>query len=240
MAQSYFIWKGVDSRTMGVISHRAAPIIRPEERIDHMTIPGLAGDLTFLQGEDIYNSYIQTVEISVRGAANVRSVYNWLKGAGKIIFSSDPDKQQDARVIGAVTLDKVSRNLDHWAGTVQFYCQPLKEATVPVTYTVTASAQPPSETLTIGGDVATLPLIELMPSLTGFVTLSINGTGLMIQSCTQGTLVLIDCMTCEVTSPDGATRYPTQGSFPGMTPGENRIAGTGWASLTIDARERYL
>jgi len=242
MAQSYFIWKGVDSRSMGVIMRHAAPLIRPEERIDHLTIPGMSGDLTFLQGEDIYNSYIQTVEISVREAARVRPVFNWLKGAGKLTFSSDPDKAQSARAIGAVTLDRVSRNLDRWAGTVQFYCQPLKERLVPVTYTVTASAQPPSGTVTIAGDVATLPRIELTPSLTGAVTLSINGKEITIADCTESVPVVIDCATCEVMSQDGSTRLTQKsaGVFPALNPGENAITGTDWASLTIDPRERWL
>lgn len=240
MARSYFIWNGVNSLDMGIICRRAAPIIRPEERIDHMTIPGLSGDLTLLQGEDIYNAYIQTVELSVRGAANVNPVFKWLRGAGEVIFSSDPDRKQAARVIGAVTLDRVSRNLDHWAGSVQFYCQPFKERLSPASYSVAASSQPPSASLTIAGDVDTLPLIELTPCLTGFVTLSINGTALMIQSCTQDVPVLIDCHACEVTSVDGSERYVTQGSFPRMTPGENRLTGTGWTDLIIDPRERWL
>ena len=244
MAQSYFIWNGKDSRSMGVIMRRAAPLIRPEERVEHMTVPGYSGDLTLLQGQDIYNSYIQTVEISVREAWRVREVFRWLRGSGKVIFSSDPDKQQDARIIGAVTLERVSRNLDHWAGTVQFYCQPLKERTYPVTRTVTnASAPAPaSETLMVDGDVPTLPRIVLTPSLTGVVVLSINGKGLAISNMTEDEAVVIDCQTNEVTSLDGTTGLTIYalGEFPTLVPGINTITGTGWASLTIDPRERFL
>ena len=59
MAQSYFIWNGTDCRSKGIILDGPIPIIRPEERVKHIEIPGRSGDLTELEGEDdelIYNS----------------------------------------------------------------------------------------------------------------------------------------------------------------------------------------
>ena len=131
MRQSFFIWKGVDCRAMGIIMRGPAPIVRPEERVKHVEIPGVAGDYTETEGEDIYNSYIQTVSMSVRDGYNVRKVFRWLRGKGFVTFSGEPDRRQPARIIGAVTLNKISRNLDAWAGEVQFYCQPLKELLYP-------------------------------------------------------------------------------------------------------------
>jgi phage-related protein len=43
-----------------------------------------------------------------------------------VTFSGEPDRKQAARVIGAITLNRISRNMDKWQGEVQFYCQPLK------------------------------------------------------------------------------------------------------------------
>ena len=173
--QSYFIWRGIDSRSMGVILRRAAPLIRPEERVEHLTIPGLSGDLTVTEGQDIYNSYIQTLEISVRGGWRVRDVYRWLRGSGKVVFSSDPDKQQDARIIGAVTLNKVSRNLDNWAG-----------------------------------------------------------------STTSGVDVVLDSYTRTALAGTTNVNKNTTGDFPTFEPGANTIGGSGWSSLAIDPRERFL
>lgn len=237
MAQSYFIWNGKDSRSMGVIMRRAAPLIRPEERVEHMTVPGYSGDLTLLQGQDIYNSYIQTVEISVREAWRVREVFRWLRGSGKVIFSSDPDKCQDARIIGAVTLERVSRNLDHWAGTVQWYCQPLKQRTYPITRTVTAAGN-----LQMDGDVPTMPRIELTPSTSGTVTLTVNGSTFTIADAVEDSVIVIDSDAKEVTNQDGTTwlTKDTSGDFPTLLPGINTIGGSGWDNLTIDPRERFL
>ena len=232
--QSYFIWRGIDSRNMGVILRRAAPLIRPEERVEHLTIPGLSGDLTVTEGQDIYNSYIQTLEISVRGGWRVRDVYRWLRGSGKVVFSSDPDKQQDARIIGAVTLNKVSRNLDNWAGSVQWYCQPLKERIYPVTRTLTAAG-----TLQVDGDVPTRPRITVTPS-GSTVSLAVNGNTFTITGTTSGVDVVLDSYTRTALVGTTNVTKNTTGGFPTFEPGANTIGGSGWSSLAIDPRERFL
>ena len=56
MADRYFIWNGVNSSTKHIIMNDRAPIIRPEERVNHVTIPGRMGELTQVEGEDIFSS----------------------------------------------------------------------------------------------------------------------------------------------------------------------------------------
>lgn len=83
MAKRYwFKWNGTRSDTKNIEINEAPQIIRPEERIEHITIPGRSGDMTLLEGEDIYQSYIQSLSIRVKGAANVPAVESWLRGAG--------------------------------------------------------------------------------------------------------------------------------------------------------------
>ena len=36
MGQSYFIWNGRDCRSMGIIMKAPVPLIRPEERVQHV------------------------------------------------------------------------------------------------------------------------------------------------------------------------------------------------------------
>ena len=67
MGQSYFIWKNKDCRSMGVKLSGPVPIVRPEERVEHVQIPGRSGDLTETEGAEVYNSYIQTASILVHG-----------------------------------------------------------------------------------------------------------------------------------------------------------------------------
>lgn len=240
MPQSYFIWKNKDCRSMGVIMRGPAPIIRAEERVKHVEIPGRSGDLTETEGENIFNSYIQTVEISVRGGFRVREIYKWLRGAGYVTFSGEPDRRQQARVIGAITLDRVSRNIDHWAGTVQFYCQPLKEKLQEETATITSSGT----NVQNAGNVTAKPKIKMTASGT-YALVTAGGNSIAITSLTSGHIYEIDSETCEVidittpTSPVNCTNQST-GDFPVLKPGANSVTGSGWSQLVINKRERFL
>lgn len=241
MGQSYFVWNNRDCRAMGVKTAGAFPIIRPEERAEHLTIPGRSGDLTLLEDEEdpIYNSYIQTGSIMVRGWNNVRQVYQWLRGAGYVTFSGEPDRRQKARVIGAITLNRHSYNLDWWEGEVQFYCQPLKELLQGKTVEVTATNTP----IRNSGDVNEKPVILLKASGTT-AKVKIGGRELTLTGLTSGAEYTVDCdaeeVTAEVSGETVSLTNKSSGRFPVILPGDNTITGTGWSKLTITRRERFL
>ena len=237
MAQSYFIWNGKDCRSMGVMLQGPVPIIRPEERVQHVEIPGRSGDLTELEEEQIYNSYIQTVTIQVQGGYRVRDIFNWMKGAGYVTFHGEPDRKQAARIIGAITLNKHSRNLDWWTGDVQFYCQPLKQLLTEAPVTITSSGSAVVNT----GDVDSLPKITAKASGTS-LSITANGKTLTISGLTSGNEYIIDSEIMEVTNADRSALLTKDslGDFPILKPGSNTITGRGWSKLVIDRRERFL
>ena len=234
MAQSYFIWNGTDSRTMGITTRGHAPVIRPEERVQHVEIPGRSGDLTETEGENIYNSYIQTVSFSVAGAENVPAVYAWLRGAGYVTFSGEPTKKQKARIIGAITLNRISRNMDRWAGEVQFYCEPLKEESEEQDIDVTTSGT----TITNQGDVESRPLITITGS--GNVTVRIGDKSISITGCETGWQ--IDSDTEWILDDDGVPQMGVYtGEFPTIPVGTSAVQFTGSITkLTVRGRWRYL
>ena len=237
MAQSYFIWEGIDCRDKGVKLSGPVPIIRPEERVQHVEIPGRSGDLTELEGEQIYNSYIQTATIMVQGGYRVREIYNWLKGAGYITFHGEPDRKQKARIMGAITLNKHSRNLDWWVGEVQFYCQPLKQKLTEDTVTITSSGSNVMNT----GDVNSRPKITAKASGSS-MSITANGKTLTITGLTSGNEYIIDSEIMEVCNSDRSALLTKDslGDFPMLNPGSNTITGSGWSKLVIDRRERFL
>lgn len=239
MAQSFFIWNGIDCRSKGVTMRSAAPIIRAEERVNHVQIPGRAGDLTETEGNDIYNSYIQTVSISVKGGANVRNIYRWLRGAGYVTFSGEPDRKQPARVIGAITLQRISRNMDRWAGEVQFYCQPLKEKLAEEKVTITSSGA----TVKNSGDVSSRPMWKVtVASGKTSITLTAAGSTIAVTGLSGGDVIWIDSDAMEVLN-SGKTALLTKnsmGDFPQLAPGSNTVTGSNWASVEIQKRERFL
>ena len=236
MGQSYFIWKGINCLQMGCRMTGPLPIIRPEERAEHTQIPGRPGDLTVTEGTDVFNSYIHTASIVVEGWSNVRKVYDWLRGAGYLTTSSEPDRRQQARIIGAVTLEKASRNLDFWTGEVQFYCQPLKELITPAA--VTAA---PNGAVINAGDVTAKPIWTVTPS-GATVKLKAGGKELTVTGCTSGTQIIINSDVMEVTNLAGSVSLTknASGEFPVLLPGSNTLTGSGWSAVSIQKNERYL
>lgn len=240
MGRYYFVWKGMDCRANGVQLSGPVPIVRPEERVRHVEIPGESGDLTQLEADEddpIYNSYIQTVRMLVEGGYHVREIYKWLRGSGYVTFHGEPDRRQAARIIGAITMSKHSLNSDWWTGEFQIYCQPLKELLVEPTVTISSSG---SEVMN-AGDVPAKPKITATASGTS-MTITVGDRTLTLSDITSGEDYVIDCQICEVLSGDG-TETLTQnssGKFPKLMPGVNTITGTGWSSLVIDRRQRFL
>lgn len=229
----WFKWNGVRSDNKHIVINEAPKIIRPEERIQHVTIPGRSGELTLTEGEDIYQSYIQTVGIAVDGASNVPTVENWLKGAGVLTMSSQSGMQQKARVIGAVQLQKHSRNLDWWEGDVQFYCEPVKysvsESPISVTVSGTSINNP--------GDMIAYPRIEITGS--GAVTVKIGGRTLTIPECVTGWV--IDSENEWILQGNTPQGNVCSGSFPVLAKGTNTITYTGSVTkLTVTPNIRYL
>ena len=234
--QSFFIWNGTDCRSKGIYLSGSAPIVRPEERVEHVTIPGRSGDLTEIEGEHIYNSYIQTVTIHVKSAFRVKEVYQWLRGSGYVTFSGETNRRQKARVIGAITLEKASRNLDIWVGEVQFYCQPLKEKIID-----------PAVELTGGGTVKNTGDVEARPhwrikASASTVTLTVNGADFVLTGVTSGNWYRIDSESLTVTNNAGTTSVTkkSSGEFPVLAVGDNTIGGSGWSNIEITRRERFL
>ena len=237
MGQSYFIWKNRDCRSMGVWLQGPVAIVRPEERVDHVQIMGRSGDLTETEGAEVYNSYIQTATILVKGGFRVREVYAWLRGSDYVTFSGEPDRRQKARIIGAVTLNKHAYNIDWWVGEVQFYCQPLKEKLQETATEITSSGSKVPN----GGDVISFPKILATASATS-MTVAAGGRTLTITGLTSGTKYVIDSDIMEVTLAEGvgSLTKDSRGEFPVLVPGSNTVTGSGWSKLVFDRRERFL
>jgi len=229
----WFKWNGVSCTTKGIKLQEMPQIIRPEERIEHVTIPGRAGEVTLTEGEDIYNSYIQTIPLIIESAANVSAAEAWLRGSGYVEFSCQSGKKQRARVINSVEFRKHSKNSSWWEGEVQFYCDPLKEDATSTTTEVTTSGT----TVNNPGDVISRPLITVTGS--GDVTITIGGKTIAITGLETGWKV--DSELQWVLDGSEPQQGVYTGEFPVFQPGNNTVAFTGSITkLTIDGRWRYL
>ena len=229
----YFIWKNVDSRVMFIRVPNRVPVIRPEERVEHVTIPGRSGELTVTEGTDIYQSYIQTVTVTVAGNTHVRDAEEWLRGEGFITFDTQPDLKQKARIIGALTFEKHSKNLDYWHADVQFYCEPLKRM----------RTDPEAIVLNESGTTVTNPSVltakpKIAISGSGAVTVSVGGRTLTIPECVDGWVIDSEN---EWILQNGIPRIGAcSGSFPVLAPGDNTVLFTGATGLTVTPEWRFI
>ena len=227
-----FTWNGTNCRTKGIRLQAMPEIIRPEERVNHVMIPGRAGELTQTEGEDIYNSYIQTIPMAVYSEASVREVENWLRGDGYVTFSGQPTLKQKARVINAVTFTKHGRNSNYWNGEVQFYCEPIKRSTTETNIEITTSGT----SVTNPGDLKAFPKIAITGS--GLVTVAVGGRTLTIPDCVSGWI--IDCENEWILQGNTPLIGVCSGAFPILNTGNNVVTFTGATKLTITPNWRYL
>ena len=228
-----FTWNGVTSTSEGIRLREMPQIVRPEERVNHIVIPGRSGELTETEGNDIYNSYIQTVPIAVDSLAHVKDIEWWLRGDGYVTFCNESNRKQRARVINAVTFQKHSKNSSWYEAEVQFYCDPLKEALTESSIEITSSGG----TITNPGDVESRPLITIIGS--GDITIRINDRALVLEGVVSGWKVDSDLeWVIDGTTPLSGV---CSGDFPRIRTGESAVQWTGNVTkLIILPRWRYL
>jgi len=172
--QSYFIWKGISSRDAGVWVTSLPPESRPEERVEHIEIPGRAGDLTILEGEHVYKSIAKTCVVTASRELEVSQLLEWLTGKSDVIFSSSPDKAYSARIVNEVSFQNISNTLCQ--ATIVFYCQPFRHNAIeelPITLQagVETSIYNP-------GNVPSKPLITI--GAVQSISLTVNGETMSI------------------------------------------------------------
>ena len=229
----YFIWNDTRSDAMHIFYNDRTPVIRPEERLEHIVIPGRAGELTQVEGENIFNSYIQTITLTVEGLENVPAAEIWLKGDGYVTFDTQPELKQRALIINAVTFQRHSKNTNCYTGEVQFYCDPVKQLIAETDITVTTSGT----TLTNPGTLPAFPEIQIEGS--GAVSVSIDGVTLIIPELTSGWTA--DCANKWICQ-NGVPQFGAwQGTFPEIPVGESTILYTGNVTkITITPHWRYI
>lgn len=238
---SYFVWNGINSRDMGIYLDAPAPVMRGKERTVDVKVLGRAGTLTLTEGEDIYEPYTQ--QLILRAREDAHPVSKWLRGEGWVTFSPEPERKQRARVINQTSFKRVSRHLNWYEGTVQFYCQPLKRAVHEAEYAIISTAS-----VTNLGDVTERPVITLTGAY-GDITLGfkngdvieplyINGLDESYGGC------VVDGEARQLLSLDGQTLLTnlTSGAFPFIEPGvaQFRMMGSTTGTATIGRRQKWL
>lgn len=231
----YFVFNGVDSRSMGVRLAVYPPLFRAPERVDSVTVPGRPGTLHLLEGADIRETVVKTFKISNQRGADMQAILRWLSGPGVISFGNEPDYAYEGRFIQAIQADKLYNGV--WIMNCQFEAQPFRRLVV----------EPPALTLTNGGtiynpgDIAARPVLTVTG--TGALELTIGDQTFSVANIQGSTGYIIDLAAEMLVSSDGEqqlTQYST-GDWMTIQPGTSEVSwtGSGITSITMTQPWRW-
>lgn len=201
----YFTWNGRDSRELGLVLTKRPAYMVPAERIATVEIPGRSGFVTLSDGAGVYSGYLLTLEVGNRRTSSPAAITSWLRGAGELVLSCEPDRVYFGRMIRDGNLKHLFHGV--YAGSLAINVQPLKGQYPPepdITLTAADEVYNPGEVP--ARPVYTLTGSGLMQLNVGFVEGEQEDWGSQITvdlTDTELTGAVIDTDTMMVTSPDG-------------------------------------
>lgn len=166
---NWFSWNGVRCTEKGLWVTELPPPTVPAERVTFTNIPGRAGSLTTLEGDDVYDDLLLSATCIVSDPRRIPEIAAWLKGSGTVTFANRDGGFYFARIVNQISFEKSLRGNPHRSFVVNFRCQPFwYHADVqPITITTSGTFIPNP------GTVASEPITKV--SLSGDSEISIGG-----------------------------------------------------------------
>ena len=125
--KDYIIWKGINSRTVGITVTELPEIILPEERVTFTDVPGLSGSLAQTEGVDVYKDITLTVKCYCPDPTPeaVSAIAAYFRGSGRLELPNRLDGYYEARVVNQISFAKILRGNTPRTFSVNFRCKPF-------------------------------------------------------------------------------------------------------------------
>ena len=174
-------FKGKSPEEYGLKITSITPPVRAGNETETQTIPGRAEPLN-RELPEYANTEIE-IEFLVTDISKIRAAFAWLKGQGKLIYSSEPDKYYS--VISNDVIDTSYSSEELRGFTVKLICAPFAYAVTntSVTFTdliTTNAVTETTVTLTNNGSIYSEPLYKI--KFNGKLTVRIGGTAMTVTS----------------------------------------------------------
>lgn len=222
----WFTWNGkqTNENYINVLSQPSFTI--PTERATATPIPGRAGALTLLEGENVYDELTLScscvIKDNIQNGIDVPSYIGaWLRGNGEVTFASRPNGYYKARVSNQISFEKILRDYQYHTFSVQFRCSPfmyLISGDTPTTYGLQSGQTRKSFELDNLGNVFSKPLIRIDGTDDG-VKIACGGSQLEIDMSGDIGYIILDCESMQ------AYKGTLGSSIDPLTPLNNRVSG---------------
>lgn len=228
----WFVWKNKNSlQDFGIWVSKFPKRVKAEERHDEVEIPGRAGTVIMLEGDDVYAPYSTEMVVTARNEIPIDRVLEWLRGSGNLILSTERDKARAAHIVGEVDFERVGNSLQQ--ATIPFLFQPFRVSTHPEQDICKTTASEGS--ITNPGDVASLPVVSITGSGNNTVTIAGNA---MTFTGISGTII-VDCDAQIITKDNAIWTGSFTGDFWKLAKGKNTITQTGEMEISIAPHWRW-
>ena len=221
--------KGVRLLSMPVRYH-------PAERGELVEVPGRSGYLWSADGG--FDNVLTRVQCQTTDDADMAIVSAWLRGAGELRFSDDPDRFYRARVTKEFSRSAAMNRFVNQSFTVTFDCQPFLYHKSAQDVKITASPT----TILNPGTCKSAPRFKIEGE--GDVVLTIGTQIVEIEGLEDGIIIdseLGDCFDLTETALLNGKVTLVDDNFPALAPGENIVSWTGNVTkITVTPRWRDL
>ena len=238
--EPHFIFRGIDSRDIGVVVEDMFDVHRPKRNAQTIQVPGRDGRLT--QDDGTYDTYTISGKINCFGAP-LSDVYAWLSGSGDLILGDEPTRSIRANATAQIKNTRFRCDGCYDSLQVSFDCQPFRyhvEQTdgandIPLTSSPATVSNP--------GTYKSAPRLTIEG--TGDAVLTIGTQILEVTDLAGGVIIdseLGECFDLTETAMRNDRVTLMDDNFPALHPGANIISwtGTGVTKITVTPRWRDL
>ena len=238
--EPYFIFRGIDSRDIGVVVEDMFDVHRPKRNVQTIQVPGRDGRL--MQDDGTYDTYTISGKINCFGAP-LSDVYVWLSGSGDLILGDEPTRSIRASATAQVKNTRFRCDGCYDSLQVSFDCQPFRyhvEQTEGANDIILTSSP---ATVSNPGTHKSAPRLTIEG--TGDAVLTIGTQILEVTDLAGGVIVdteLCECFDLTETALRNDRVTLMDDSFPVLHPGANIISwtGDGVTKVTVAPRWRDL
>jgi len=172
-----FSFKGISAEQYGLKVSVLQPPQRAESKSETISIPGRSEPL--IRNYEEYDTVELTFEAIVTDPSEVRDIFAWLKGSGRLIYDDEPDKYYHALSNRLISVTRISDEIRSFQ--IKFTCLPFAQAVLNPTLTfsfdqsgLTGAERTETVSMNINGSYPSEPLWCI--DFAGYLEISVNGS----------------------------------------------------------------